>query len=296
MCIGLAASASPRIRARRGRRLSWQDWDAAFDGLEWINGDSEWRDEPRLPIARALLTYLLRAPQSMATLLDRPDSGHGAVGCARVHAKNCRARRRRRARAAGIQPAHRSGCARRFTCGCLATKPSFRAFSNHVVLDCAVLRRRGRGRAQRVIAAIRNGHVYSVIDALATPGSLSFTATSGSQSARHGRRARDRRRRVAARRPRTRRQARRWCCCATASALHEVTDGPLEMNGGKDPGVYRIEAYTTGAPGGPTVPWIVSNPIYVGLAMQAASAAVDPGAGVAHSRAHRRGISRIGTE
>ena len=38
--------------------------------------------------------------------------------------------------------------------------------------------------AQRVIDAIRNGRVYSVIDALATPGSLTFTATSGSQTAR----------------------------------------------------------------------------------------------------------------
>src|SRR5688572_3229490 len=52
--------------------LRWNDWDAAFDGLEWINGDSEWRDEPRLPIARALLGYLLRAPEAMAALLDRP--------------------------------------------------------------------------------------------------------------------------------------------------------------------------------------------------------------------------------
>ena len=53
--------------------LSWQGWDSAFDGLEWINGDSEWRDEPRLTIARTLLTYPIRAPQSLATLLDRPE-------------------------------------------------------------------------------------------------------------------------------------------------------------------------------------------------------------------------------
>ena len=52
--------------------LKWTDWDAAFDGLEWINGDSEWRDEGRVPITRALLGYLLRAPEAMAALLDRP--------------------------------------------------------------------------------------------------------------------------------------------------------------------------------------------------------------------------------
>ena len=54
--------------------LSWQDWQAPIDGLEWMNADSEWRDEPRLPMARALVTYLFRAPESMARLLDRPAS------------------------------------------------------------------------------------------------------------------------------------------------------------------------------------------------------------------------------
>ncbi len=47
--------------------------------------------------------------------------------------------------------------------------------------------------------------------------------------------------------------------------IHEVTDGPLEINGGKDAGAYRIEVYTRNAPGRPPVPWMVSNPIYAGL-------------------------------
>ena len=28
-----------------GDELAWRDWDAPFDGLEWINADGEWRDE-----------------------------------------------------------------------------------------------------------------------------------------------------------------------------------------------------------------------------------------------------------
>ena len=48
--FGVAAhGASPRAS------LSWREWDAPIDGLEWINSDSEWRDESRLSIARALL-------------------------------------------------------------------------------------------------------------------------------------------------------------------------------------------------------------------------------------------------
>jgi hypothetical protein len=47
--------------------------------------------------------------------------------------------------------------------------------------------------------------------------------------------------------------------------VHEATDGPLETNGGTGPAVYRVEAYVRNGPGGPPVPWIVSNPIYAGL-------------------------------
>jgi hypothetical protein len=67
--FGVAAhGASPRTS------LSWQEWDAPIDGLEWINADSEWRDESRAAIARAVLTYFFRAPESMATMLDRSDT------------------------------------------------------------------------------------------------------------------------------------------------------------------------------------------------------------------------------
>ncbi len=62
---------------------------------------------------------------------------------------------------------------------------SFRAFSNHVALD-GPLSGQPDTDARRVIEAIRNGHAYSVIDALATPGSLTFTATSGARTAQMG--------------------------------------------------------------------------------------------------------------
>ena len=50
--------------------LSWQDWDAPIDGLEWLNADSEWRDEPRIPMARALMTYL-SGPQAREIFAKR---------------------------------------------------------------------------------------------------------------------------------------------------------------------------------------------------------------------------------
>ena len=53
--------------------LRWNDWNAAFDGIEWLNGDSQWRDEGWGTLGRALFTYPFRRAATLATLLDRPD-------------------------------------------------------------------------------------------------------------------------------------------------------------------------------------------------------------------------------
>ena len=52
--------------------LRWTGGDDGFDGVEWLNGDSEWRDEPTLALARAAWTYWFRPAESLASLLDRP--------------------------------------------------------------------------------------------------------------------------------------------------------------------------------------------------------------------------------
>jgi hypothetical protein len=135
--------------------------------------------------------------------------------------------------------------------------------SNHVMLD-APLSGDATTDARRLMQAIRAGHLYSVVDALATPGSVAFTATSGSQSAGIGESlvvSGDVLLHAESKAP----PATTLVLLRNGQRLKEVTDGPIEMNGGTDAGVYRVEAYTSGAPGGPTVPWIVSNPIYVGL-------------------------------
>ena len=53
--------------------LRWREWVAPFDGLEWLNADSQWRDERRSTLARAVLTYWLRGPESIVRLFDRPE-------------------------------------------------------------------------------------------------------------------------------------------------------------------------------------------------------------------------------
>lgn len=255
--FGVAAHpGSPRTSLR------WQEWDAAVDGIEWLNGDSAWRDEPRLPIARVLLTYWLRAPQALATLLDRPD--------AVLKQWDALAATRRIVGLAGTDAHARLGFRQRTDPDVSAVhlpvpsyEASFRAFANRVVL-AAPFSGDASADARALLQAIRDGRVYAVVDAFASPGSLSFTATSGSRSAGIGDALMiegDVWLRASAHAP----PGTTLVLLRNGERLREAIDGPLDVNGGSGAGVYRIEAYTAGAPGGPTMPWLVSNPIYVGL-------------------------------
>ena len=134
-CGGSAGSASPRIRARPKPTLRWADWDAPFDGLEWLNADSEWRDEFWGSLGRVLLTYAFRPAETLAGLLDRPDVVLQAMGSAGADAPRARDRRRRRARAAGASAGGRDPYEDRVLARVPSYEVSFRAFVNHVILD-----------------------------------------------------------------------------------------------------------------------------------------------------------------
>lgn len=265
--LGIAAHpGSPRPSLR------WTDWGAGVDGLEWINGDSEWRDEPRLPITRALLTYLLRSPESMAGLLDRP---------AAVLDQWDRLLQSRRVLAiAGIDAHAWLGFGQRtdpdgggLHLPIPGYEATFRTLSNHVIVDAPFTGEAGDD-ATALVAALRKGRVYSVIDALASPGGLSLTASSGGHTATIGDDLPiDGDVQVLA--SMTAPPGTSLVLLKNGERVHEVTDAVLEMNGGRDPAVYRVEAYVRNSPGGPPVPWIVSNPIYAGIVRAAAPAAAD---------------------
>ena len=52
--------------------LRWRDWNARVDGVEWINGDSAWRDEGAMSLARGLVDYVFRPAVTLAGLVERP--------------------------------------------------------------------------------------------------------------------------------------------------------------------------------------------------------------------------------
>jgi hypothetical protein len=239
--------------------LAWRDWDLPFDGIEWLNADSEWRDEGRLALFQAALTYFLRAPQTIAALFDRPtglltrwDELNARRSVVSVAGHDVHAR-------VGRAPADDAG-----ERGWLLRLPSYRAaFSTF-----AVRARLGRpwsgdpaGDAALLVSAIRAGHVYTAIDALASPVSFDFTARGDGRVAHAGDEL-----------PITSEvelEARAPEVPGLSMILlrdgHPVAMGAGTLRvGGRTHGsraVYRVEAYLAGRG---TVPWILSNPIYVG--------------------------------
>ncbi len=236
--------------------LRWTDQSAPIDGIEWLNEDSEWRNESRASLARAGLAYFLRPGPALAILLDRP---------ATLHRWDRLTRARRVVGLAGID-AH-GGVGRRMEDGSLSGvlgipsyEGSFRTFSVRVLLD-----RPWSGSAaedaRALMDAIRSGRVYTTIDALAAPGLLAFQADAGDRSIPMGGELA----------PGTR-------ITLSARVLKPPSAEVVLLRGGqevastrdaqirapvKEEGAYRIEVRLPNAPGQPPIPWLVSNPIYV---------------------------------
>ncbi|MEO8682340.1 MAG: hypothetical protein ABI665_25050 [Vicinamibacterales bacterium] len=242
--------------------LQWRDWAVDFDGLEWMNADSEWRDELWGALGRTLLTYAFRGPETLASLLDRPDSVIARWDAA--------GRDRRVVGLAGADAHARLGFRQRTDPDVSAVHvplpgydASFRAFSNHVELDHpssgdAI------ADAAGVVEAIRDGRLFTVIDGLASPGSFTFTGASGNHAVTIGGRLildgpAALRAHIAAP-PHT-----TMTLFRDGQRYREFQAADLDADVSGQPGVYRIEATIAGAPGQPPIPWVMSNPIYVGI-------------------------------
>jgi hypothetical protein len=241
--------------------LRWRDDQTPVDGIEWLNGDSEWRDEALPDLARALVMYPVYGSRALVSLLDRPVSTlarwdalaarRRTVGIAATDAHQ-------RLNLRSPDEPSRTGSALPVP----SYEQTFRMYSN--VLPSVTLSGDAPTDARLVVDAIRGGAVYSVVDGIATPGRLSVTAVSGATTASMG----------------------GGLPAGGLVTFRVALDGPpdavlrLIRNGevlvsepgvtldhtvtGNGAGAYRVEALLPGAPGVPSVPWIVSNPVYVG--------------------------------
>jgi hypothetical protein len=195
--------------------LAWTDWRAPIGGLEWLNVDSEWRDESGRRLTRALIDYFVRPAPAIASVFDRPEVTLEQWG---------RLSQQRRVVALAALDAHGGVRTRleggpRFGVG-PSYEASFRTVSNHVVLT-RPLSGDAASDARAVMDAIRQGSVYTAIDALAAGAYVDPRAALPAWP-----------------RPQDARVAQM---------------GPNGRNGWH-------EVYRAGAPGEPPVPWILTNP------------------------------------
>ena len=228
--------------------LRWTDTAAPIDGIEWLNADSEWRDERRGALTRAGITYFFRPAPSLATLLDRPSTvdrwdallrSRRVIGLAASDAHGGPGRR--------VEDPSRTLFS---TLGIPSYEASFRELSIRAVLEHA-LSGNPTADARAVYDAIRKGSVFSVIDALASPALLDFHAAPSGATVT-----------LAAR--------------ATLPPGAELVligpDGEIARAAGEmrrevpaeRAAAYRLEVRLPSAPGYPPVPWLVSNPVLVG--------------------------------
>jgi len=238
--------------------LRWSDWNARVDGVEWLNGDSQWRDEGWGTLARALFTYPFRGAATLATLLDRPDDllnrwdtltvnrSVVAVAAADAHARV----------GPGGDPYGRS-----LSLHLPSYEQIFRAFS--ISLPQVQLHGNAPEDAGVVLGAIRAGRLFSTIDALASPAVFAFSAVSGTHQAVMG----DRLPLDGPVMLRVETNGRDGAIITLLAEGKTVASGAppvLEYAAPATAAVYRVEIDVPGAPGMPPIPWLVSNPIYVG--------------------------------
>jgi len=252
---GMAIAAHP---SSSRPQLRWTDGGLRPDGIEWVNADSEWRDESIGALIPALLTYPFRRPETLATLLDRPEEAlrlWDALSAERPTVAVAAADAHARIPLTSVGDPYDTRVSLRVP----AYEQVFRTFS--IGLPGVALSGDPKKDARAVLDAIRRGHVFSSIDALAGPVSLSFSANAVGGPAAMGDD-------IVSTGPVTFQvqsnapDAARIVLLRDGRSVHTVSGGALEY-ASSDAGVYRVDVQWPEAPGQPPIPWVVTNPIYV---------------------------------
>lgn len=249
--FGVAAHpVSPR------RELAWDDWSLPVNGVEWLNADSEWRDERRWKLARVLLAYPVRPAGALAALLDRPASALAQWDSAAAG---------RRILAIAGHDAHGGvgqrleDAGNRWSVGVPSYVASFRTFSTRVVLD-RPLTRDPAPDGSALLAMVRAGRFYTAIDAIAAGSTLEFTAQIAGEtveqgSVLHGAGMASFNARA------TVPEGASIAALRNGAVIARSPGGSLQFQA-REMGAYRVEVLVDDAPGTPPVPWLVSNPIF----------------------------------
>jgi hypothetical protein len=223
----------------------WRDWNAKVDGFEWLNLDSAWRDAGAGKLLRAALTYWRRPGETLASLVSRPDRILDRIDAAAAE---------RHIIMLAATDAHGRTVPSDEAC--------FSAFSTHVELD-RPLSGNADQDAAAIIAGLRAGHHYTAIDALASPAEFEFVAHSGAATASEGDTLADGQpvtfeMHVAAPPGAT------MSLVRNGQPMHRSQAALWRFEADGSRAEYRVEVTLPKTPGPHPIPWIVSNPIYIG--------------------------------
>jgi hypothetical protein len=241
--------------------LHWREWGAPFDGIETLNPDTSWRQRfqtgewrPKARLLEALAGYPLRPAETIAALLLRSDV---LEQWSRI------AGRRRLVMIAGTDAhakvALRGSDPSPFSLPIPGYEVAFRTISVHVRPE-RTLSGDASADAAVLVRALRAGHLYSVIDGVASPPAFELTATNASGAAREGDD-------LPAGGPVTlsvRSNAPPEFATVIFNGVNLVSSNHHEQRFDvrlpETPGVYRVEIRSARTE---HAPWLMSNPIYV---------------------------------
>jgi hypothetical protein len=247
--------------------LRWSDWDAPIDAVEILNPDSGWRAQlnrpgirPKLQLLAALGSYPFVPEETIGSLLGDPSAA--------LDRWRSLADRRPVVAIAGVD-AHaklalwdvESGD-NRFTLPFPGYGAAFRTLSVHVRPD-RPLSGDAVADADLFLRALRAGHVYTAVDALATPPYFEFSALAKNDALiKQGSSALA----YEPLRLRVRSNAPRGFTTTVWEGARALTtdrrDQEFTLLVPQGPASYRVEIRAADRPGRPL--WIVSNPIYAG--------------------------------
>ena len=235
--------------------LRWRTWNVPYDAIEWLNIDSEWRDETPAHLAGTALRYFVRGPETIASLFQRPaqtlrrwDAAARFRAVTGLAAVDAHARLPWRTRHEGVQG------------DTLVALPSY-VQTFRTIAQAAILDRPLSGDAsidsRLVLSALRAGRAFSAVTAYGAPAALTFVATQNGATAQMG----------------------GYLHIGAPASFQSIVNDPaarvallhngaqvaagrgqVDFTGEVSAGGYRIEAFRSGT----SVPWVVSNPIYGG--------------------------------
>lgn len=234
--------------------LQWRAPNVPFDGIEWVNADSEWRDDLASRLLAVFARSIVRGPESIASLFVRPARtfqrwdaalrSRPVFGLAAVDAH------------ANISWAEDEEPRRRTALALPSYAAMFRVLSQAVVLD-QPLAADAAADADRVWRALGAGRTYSITRAIAGPAVLTFEAARDGTIVPMG---------GAVEAGPVGPTLRAAVPGVPNARLVLLRDGQQVLAGqgsvtlaNTAPGAYRVEAYYPGA----AFPWLVSSAIRV---------------------------------